>query len=396
MATYAPSGDQSRQALYQMMGELLSVSGQLPDFTQEQWQRIVHFSGDALVVAQLYKILEANDLLDQLPDDINSYLQVVFELNAVRTIKLLATFTRLAKHLNSAGIHPVPLKGIALLAGNKPGEPLRSSRITYDVDVLVRAEELQSSLQVLQSAAYQQVVNPLDKLTENGESPILGPICLEDFRNNLAFTRSHVPPLVDEEGDCIIDLHTAAATLNNPRATKLTQLLFDLSVLEIDDAAGVSYSMPDPVAQLVLAVYHAHIKNRHQFLGIVDWRLLLDMTAVLQAYPERALVEETLSTADALDMSREMFTAWKLVARYLNVNINLEGFESTRNMRALSWFYRKSEWRWLAASCELWIKIGKAFALLSVRELKQSLGAQSSFTGLIAHLSYRIQRTLNR
>jgi len=378
-----------------MMGELLSAAGQLPDFTQEQWQRVIHFSGDALIVAQVFTTLSANGLFAQLPEDIQAYLQEIYELNSARSDKLISTFTRLAGHLNSVDVYPIALKGISLLVGDKPGEPLRSSRITYDVDVLISTDELLPTLQALQSAGYQQIANPLDKPSGDGTDPLLARIDLVDFRNDPSFARSHVPPVVDDEGACIIELHVAAATLNNSRAAPLTQLIFESSVRHTDDSSGIVYAVPDPVAQLVLAVYHAHIKNGYQFLGLVDWRLLLDMSAVLEAYPEKAIVDDTLKAAQALDMSREMFTAWNLVARYLKIEIDLRAVENTKNLRALRWFYRKSDWRWLAFICEQWVKIKKACALLSARELKQSLGTQMSVSRLFTHLSYRIRRRLN-
>jgi len=395
MSLFAPPADQSHHALYQMMGELLSVSGKLPDFTQAQWQRVIYFSGDALVVAQVYTTLSANGLFTQLPEDIRAYLQEVYELNSVRSDKQIKTFMRLARHLNGIGVHPIALKGISLLVGEKPGEPLRSSRITCDIDVLISRDALLDSLKVLKSADYKQLVDPLDKATDSDDEQLLDDINLDDFRNDPDFARAHVPPVIDSEGICIIDLHIAATSLHNPHAKQLTQTIVNHSVPVIDADSGVTYAIPDSVSQVVLAVYHAHIKNHHQFLGIVDWRLLLDMLALLQAHPKRDLVGETVSVARQLDMEREMFTAWKLTTRYLNADIELGAAESSANLRALTWFYRKSEWRWLAQVFLLCLKVKKAYTLLSPRELRQSLGARRNFSTLVSHLSYRIRRSLN-
>ena len=116
------------------------------------WEQVVHMASVHLVTPSLYWELAQKDLLPDLPTDLRDYLETLFELNGDRNNALRRQALELVRLLNSLGVEPVLLKGIAGLLTDLYDAP--GIRVIGDLDILVPEKSLPTTIATLQVAGY--------------------------------------------------------------------------------------------------------------------------------------------------------------------------------------------------------------------------------------------------
>lgn len=117
------------------------------------WEKVAAVAAAERVAPALFPILRDSQTLSFMPADFQSFLEAVNDLNRIRNLQLIAETELISKLLNSRGIEPVLLKGLAYLMSGVYTDV--GSRFLIDIDMLVSNEELPESIQILQRAGFQ-------------------------------------------------------------------------------------------------------------------------------------------------------------------------------------------------------------------------------------------------
>lgn len=116
------------------------------------WLALYQLATAHLVAPALYATLATRDQLSQVPPDVRTALEGLYQLNDQRNRRLRAVLRATVGLLNQAGIEPILLKGaIALLPDQYP---LAFTRVLGDLDLAVDANQLAPAVAALQSAGY--------------------------------------------------------------------------------------------------------------------------------------------------------------------------------------------------------------------------------------------------
>ncbi len=122
------------------------------------WEEIASLASRHLITPALDSALKTSGLAAELPADFVDYLAAVHDLNADRNKLIRDELARIVSILNSIGIEPVLLKGVAnLVDGLYPSE---GDRALADIDLLMPEEKLRPAFAALLGAGYQTVYPP--------------------------------------------------------------------------------------------------------------------------------------------------------------------------------------------------------------------------------------------
>jgi hypothetical protein len=150
----------------------------------EDWQILIAAADSHLVLPKLHVALDRS--MAEPPEFVRECLQVVSEYNQDRNRLILEQFLEAGKALNTAGIVPVPLKGVeSLLLDSRSA----SGRILHDIDIwLPRESQLESAMEVFRSLGY-------DSAVDHGKL------------NQIKEKVHHVPPFYHPDRPVRVELH---------------------------------------------------------------------------------------------------------------------------------------------------------------------------------------------
>jgi len=210
-----------------------AVSGNPPP--QADWMELLTAANNALVTATMAERLRESGVLESLPDDVQEFLQAVFESAVERNRRMLEQLTEAVGHLNRVGVRPLLIKGAAILA---------------DLDLLVRSSELADVVAALEAIGYapDQEAGRAVSATALSRPKDTGAIDLHD------------------------EYHTA-------------RLRFDFESLQrgatqVRLGEGEAW-LPSPTMQLVVLVAHDQLRDRDYWRGYVDIRHLFDAASIV-------------------------------------------------------------------------------------------------------------------
>jgi hypothetical protein len=219
---------------------------------QADWMAILDLSNRSLVTAQLCAaLLRSRDQLS-VPEDVRVFLSEVRTRNRERNRRLILQFNDALRALNSAGIEPALLKGIALRATHREAE---FDRILGDVDLLVRPSEVERAIDVLQEAGLTLTArypgNDVHVVAEFGRPDDVGLIDLHQ--------RPPGPPGFAEIDN--LDSHCVAIASDGLRA-----------------------SCPHPAVQIFFLMLHDQFHDGDYWRGGLDLRHLMDIAQLSQRH----------------------------------------------------------------------------------------------------------------
>lgn len=116
------------------------------------WNSLVYQSSNQLMIPALYLNLHRNNLLDELPADLSSYLKEITDLNRERNQSILNQINRLTKQLNENHLKPVFLKGTAHLIDGLYVDI--AERMIGDIDFILQENEAYKAYQILIENGY--------------------------------------------------------------------------------------------------------------------------------------------------------------------------------------------------------------------------------------------------
>lgn len=113
------------------------------------WMDLISASNSALVTPVLREALAADDV----PEDVAAFMDMIAARNDERNKRLRAMMLDATVMLNTAGVTPIYLKGMAIWAASRPNAA-SCPRMMSDVDLLVRPDEAERALEALRAGGF--------------------------------------------------------------------------------------------------------------------------------------------------------------------------------------------------------------------------------------------------
>lgn len=235
------------------VGECLSLA-KYPERSKEiaryiksnyvDWDKVVEFSSNQLVVPSLYLNLKNAQLLNLLPEGLEIYFKEITQANKIRNEALIKQVNHLVSILDKHKIKPLFLKGMAhLLEGlyQDIGE-----RMLSDIDFLVSRNQVEKVAEVLKREGYTRL-----------------------YEGGLLFKSRHYARLIHKDFKGAIEIHWNV--LDNKDASKLNyDLLFS------DKQKIADYYVPSFAHQALHNMLNAQISDRSFYEGSILVRQLYD------------------------------------------------------------------------------------------------------------------------
>ena len=124
--------------------------------TETNWEALVKVASRFLVLTTLYCKLKQKKLLDLLPEDLDSYLNELTDINRNRNVTLLEEIKDISTVLDAHNINHVFLKGCALLAGGFYKD--LGERMIGDMDILVASDQIEKAFEIVTSQGYSKSI----------------------------------------------------------------------------------------------------------------------------------------------------------------------------------------------------------------------------------------------
>lgn len=238
------------------------------------WDGVVEEANRHLVAPALFASLRDRELLGSIPPDVQDYLHFLHGLNAERNRRLTHQTVETLAALNGAGIEPLLIKGSALLMIIP--ESRLGVRMISDLDLVVRADQVERSVEQLADIGYQP---------------------LPDNAGPHAHGKFYRPSDVGS-----LDLHLRPP---GPAHLFAEHRSIPSSTHEVH---GVRMKLPTPAEWMTQLIVHDMIQDRRLRTGDVNLRRLLDCRELLNLghFIDWSIVRERLSRG-RLALARDLF-----------------------------------------------------------------------------------------
>ncbi len=290
-----------------------------PDF---EWEPVIYCSGQHLVTPALYFYLKKKKIFPLLNQELRDYLGLIYDLNLSRNKKIKEQLLALLPVLNTAGIEPLLLKGIASLLGELYESP--GIRVLGDIDILVSKDKLNAAKNILLAQGY-----------------TFTPFRFQDIVGE----NKHLPAFIHNDQPVAIEIH------RHPVALKHSEWVNNLSAwknsTQIFLKTGV-VRLPTLEFRLLHNFCHCQIGDRGYLRGYINVRQLFEWVKLRKEYEGEI---DWIGINKKVDKCRS-FTAWggyllsaeKYFSQPLVANTKLP-FLTKFFMHRLKW-NEKHEWSW--------------------------------------------------
>nr|WP_321231945.1 nucleotidyltransferase family protein [uncultured Psychroserpens sp.] len=175
----------------QLIANILSFDHAIEDLkfkisnTEINWEEFVTVASNHLVLPACYYRLKQKNLLEYIPQDLESYLKEIALINKHRNLSLIKQSQDIASLFNTHNIDYVFLKGIALLFGNYYED--LGERMVGDIDLLINENQIDEAFNLLIKHGYTKM-----------------PVTLRDT----FFDHRHKERLMLNDGLAAVELHS--------------------------------------------------------------------------------------------------------------------------------------------------------------------------------------------
>jgi hypothetical protein len=192
--------------------------------------------------------------LRAIPDDVRSYLELLYNRNAARNARIRQQCLEIGTVLKSCGLSAVLLKGAGWLFEDSLAPSC--DRMMRDIDLLIVSDQIEEAVRALITSGYSETG---DSLTEDGHF--------------------HYAPLLPPNGEAIVEIHRDLAYRAN--------LLPAFEVISSATEVATGLFLPTLRHRVAHNVIHAQIGNGDYLGGNVNLRDALDLARlVVRCGPE--------------------------------------------------------------------------------------------------------------
>ena len=248
------------------------------------WVEVVNVASSHLVLPLLYIRLKESDILQYLPEDLQTYLKEITDLNRRRNTLLLEELTVLNKFFAENNIQVIYLKGTAMLLKGLYSDV--GERMIGDVDFLVAPDKMEYVA---------------SKLIEIGYKP------LAQYDPGLFDLTKHYPRMVSPERNFALEIHKDV--IQNFRKRKLVFANYDKDKVSKD-----SFFLPSVKHLIWHNVINTQLNDSGYLLSSLNLRQQYDLLLLSQI----AVIEDVI--VSNRHFRKEMF-AYLVKTKYLFNNV---------------------------------------------------------------------------
>lgn len=212
---------------------------------ETDWVEMISIANDFLVGPHLYRCLQDSGRAGEVDPEALAYLGHLDAANVERNHTLRGEAVELARRLSRSRIHPLFLKGAAMLLQCR--DVADTARMMGDIDLLIRPDEVPVVVEILGDLGYEQIDRS---------------------------ARGHSPGNYWKPGNAgVFDLHASLPF-------RLTALLSEEDVRQHSrwiSVQGVDLCVPDASLHLVMNICHEMIHDQALYSGVTELRYLLDL-----------------------------------------------------------------------------------------------------------------------
>jgi hypothetical protein len=210
------------------------------------WESVIAAANRTLTTGSLAERILGDDHGRVVPEEVRSFLSHIHARVLERNDRICDQAATAIRTLNDCDVQPALLKGIANLLGHP--ERASRARILSDVDLLVPASKLASSVHALRAIGYDVVTDPKNPL---------------------------IPTVLARETDVgTIDLH---CHLRPDTRYDFERVTGGAKLITI---GGGTAWLPSPTMQAILLVQHDQLHDRDYWRGLIDVRHMLDLQLI--------------------------------------------------------------------------------------------------------------------
>ncbi len=217
------------------------------------WPALVRSASGALVATNLHRALLDKSLTGAVPDEVRLYLEGAHELNTARNETLAEQLEAAAMAMNAAGIEPLLLKGMANLVDGVYADT--GVRMIGDVDLLVRADQLDTAREALVKAGFRQ---------------------LKEMRED-----QHLPPMARPTDVAHVELHAQVHTGRVATVLATDEMFADATRAR---AGRGKLLVPSATHRVLHNIIHTQIQDAHYWRMQVSLRQLCDLVSLRRRY----------------------------------------------------------------------------------------------------------------
>jgi hypothetical protein len=272
------------------------------------WSKLIDRACAHHVAPLLFRRAVRLGLLETAPIELAEFLAVTDRLNLGRNAAILQEMLELAEVMERVGISPIALKGGALLLDE--GLPEHNAIMLSDVDLLVRAEEVQRAVSAAASLGYSA-----SSATPGGHSVVLW----------------HPDRIAS------IDLHHDLGPQRHV-----------LAAGEVDGRAERAGTLPlrrlSPTDRAIHNIYHAQIQNRNYRLAMLSLHQLCNLGLLIEGHGDRIDWDFVRRRFERCGYTSHFMTYLYLAERLLGIRTSAglkfgrrEAMHFTRVMLQIDW-----------------------------------------------------------
>lgn len=284
------------------------------------WETLVWLANNHLLAPALWAALVKMNLADELPADLQDYLQELHRLNTHRNARLQAQLLEAVQQLNNAAIVPVLLKGAVHLVTDIYDD--RGARMMTDLDLLIPPEYMDRALDALHVLGYRANAGDV--------------VSFEDHR--------HCTPLFRPGDFGALEVHHQ---LVSDRIADTLPTSVALAQAKSVAFRGLSIKVLSPTHRVMLNILHSQIIDQHHARGVIPLRSLHEVAAETAAASVpldwAAIAEPMVDRGWKRILTSYCYLAHRLFGAPLPHDIRVNAFDRLYYLRVCG----QLRWQWL-------------------------------------------------
>lgn len=278
------------------------------------WENLIELSGKHLVTTTLYWSLRQKKLLNELPDDgLLNYLETIFSANQQRNQQILEQLYQITKQLNSVGIEPVVLKGVASLVTQTYADI--GIRMMTDIDLLIPKNKLMEAVNVLIASGYYPAENAPDSVDKH-----------------------HYPALIRQGSIASVELHSRIV-LNETKILPTEMVLKNAVFYPLKD---VQIKCPTLLDRIKHNIIHTYIMDGNYEGKTIQLMQLYEFATLNQL---KTLDLKKLKSVFKENNQSELLATYRAMANYLLLKWNPLIFSFSTAKYCIA-FKHKMDYKW--------------------------------------------------
>jgi hypothetical protein len=226
--------------------------------TYDSSETLFSFASSQYLLPALYPRLRDRSVLSNLPGDVADALQVIYGLNLERNQVILSQAQAVIGLLNSVGIEPIALKGLAYLLSGIVAD--RATRHLFDLDLLIPENHVSQAIDVLSEAGY---------------VPYAG--------DAFAHFRHHAPPM--QRADSVsVELHYSIGLGHPSSVLSSSEIIAESTPI----LAGETFvRLPAPEHLLIHLILHSQLHHPYHDRVFPSLRAMYDLLLLTQHFGDK-------------------------------------------------------------------------------------------------------------